>query len=396
MSNPMDFSASEDAEAIAAALAGEPDTTPGRHGSGGEAAGATPLLSALAAAIDEPSSTLPPPPMAAAPPVAHPQTPAGAPTDWLPAEPTPANRWRPPASVPPPVPNLPGLGTWRRPDAPAGQMPGAEAGFPPAAAPPPPVRRTPGATRQPAPPSVPPVPAARPAAPSAPPPPPFRAGGPAAPPPPFRAGGAEAHAPAAPTVPTNTEALVEYLTEGSDSPLDDDMKERAQNSLLEGLGARLYDPTMTEETMNDLVASHLEGFFAAESVQLTEDERIRIAKEITDDLLRHGPIEPFLADPSVNEIMVNGCKQIYIERRGKLVMTKTQFRDDAQLRRVIERIVGRVGRRIDESSPMVDARLPDGSRVNAIIPPLAVDGPSLTIRKFTADGFTIDDLVRTR
>ncbi|MEZ5263159.1 MAG: CpaF family protein [Acidimicrobiales bacterium] len=98
----------------------------------------------------------------------------------------------------------------------------------------------------------------------------------------------------------------------------------------------------------------------------------------------------------MNEIMVNGCKQIYIERRGKLVMTKTQFRDDAQLRRVIERIVGRVGRRIDESSPMVDARLPDGSRVNAIIPPLAVDGPSLTIRKFTADGFTIDDLVRTR
>ncbi|MCC6433927.1 MAG: CpaF family protein, partial [Acidimicrobiales bacterium] len=240
-----------------------------------------------------------------------------------------------------------------------------------------------------------PVPPARAATPSAP-PPPFRAAG-QAPPPPFRAAGgpADAHA-GAPAAPANTEALVEYLTSGDGSPVDDDMKERAQNSLLEGLGARLYDPSMTEETMNDLVASHLEGFFASESVELTADERIRIGKEITDDLLRHGPIEPFLADPSVNEIMINGCKQIYIERRGKLVLTKTQFRDDAQLRRVIERIVGRIGRRIDESSPMVDARLPDGSRVNAIIPPLAVDGPSLTIRKFTADGFTIDDLVRTR
>ncbi len=183
-----------------------------------------------------------------------------------------------------------------------------------------------------------------------------------------------------------------------DTPVDADteLKERAQNSLLEGLGARLYDPSLTEDAMNALVATHLEGFFAAESITFSVEDRERLAKEITDDLLRHGPIEPFLSDPSVNEIMVNGPKSIYIERKGKLIQTKVQFRDEAQLRRVIERIVGRVGRRIDESSPMVDARLPDGSRVNAIIPPLAVDGPSLTIRKFTADGFTIDDLVRRR
>ena len=143
-------------------------------------------------------------------------------------------------------------------------------------------------------------------------------------------------------------------------------------------------------------SENLDAFFGSEGIFLAEEERVRVRQEIIDDLLRHGPIEPFLADPSIGEIMVNGHDQIYVERRGKLVLTRSQFRDEAQLRRVIERIVGRIGRRIDESSPMVDARLPDGSRVNAIIPPLAVDGPSLTIRKFTADSFTIADLIRAR
>jgi pilus assembly protein CpaF len=184
-------------------------------------------------------------------------------------------------------------------------------------------------------------------------------------------------------------------TEGN-SAFGADVRERAQNSLLEGLGARLYDPSMTEDAMGELVAEHLANFFDSEDIQFEPEQRARLAQEITDDLLRHGPIEPFLTDPSVNEVMVNGCRSIYIERKGKLILTKTQFASEAQLRRVIERIVGRVGRRIDESSPMVDARLPDGSRVNAIVPPLAVDGPTLTIRKFTADGFTIDDLVRTK
>jgi pilus assembly protein CpaF len=312
----------------------------------------------------------------------------------------------------PPVPEVVGLGTWRRPEPPVRPM--AEAPAPPSMRAIPsmptvsavttadvigepggaPMRtRVPGSSVRQLPPPPPAAgpPAGRPTAP----PPPFRASGPgSAPPPPFRSGGDSV--PPLPAV-DSTEAIVDQLLE-SDGPAGDidDVKERAQNSLLEGLGARLYDPSMTEETMNDLVATHLDAFFATESIELTTDERVRLGREITDDLLRHGPIEPLLADPSVNEIMVNGCRQIYIERRGKLVLTKTQFRDEAQLRRVIERIVGRVGRRIDESSPMVDARLPDGSRVNAIIPPLAVDGPTLTIRKFTADGFTIDDLIRTR
>ena len=238
---------------------------------------------------------------------------------------------------------------------------------------------------------------------AAPPPPPFRTQGPSsAPPPAFRGQTGDAAPTPTPTatdrlVTPDTDSLTNYLHEPEREPdPDQDLKARAQTSLLEGLGARLYDPSLTEDAMNDLVANHLEGFFASESITLTAEERLRIASEITDDLLRHGPIEPFLADPAVNEIMVNGPKMIYIERKGKLVLTKVQFRDEAQLRRVIERIVGRIGRRIDESSPMVDARLPDGSRVNAIIPPLAVDGPTLTIRKFTADGFTINDLVRTR
>ncbi|MFN0027230.1 MAG: ATPase, T2SS/T4P/T4SS family [Acidimicrobiales bacterium] len=232
---------------------------------------------------------------------------------------------------------------------------------------------------------------AGPAGPGAAPPPPFRAQPNTPSPPPFRSATDAPTPPAGPSANT----LVDYL---HDTPADADseLKERAQNSLLEGLGARLYDPSLTEDAMNALVATHLEGFFTAESISFSLEDRERLAKEITDDLLRHGPIEPFLNDPGVNEIMVNGHKSIYIEHKGKLIQTKVQFRDEAQLRRVIERIVGRVGRRIDESSPMVDARLPDGSRVNAIIPPLAVDGPSLTIRKFTADGFTIDDLVRRR
>jgi pilus assembly protein CpaF len=174
------------------------------------------------------------------------------------------------------------------------------------------------------------------------------------------------------------------------------IKDRALEAILDRIGARLYDATMTEDAMGRVVAENLDAFFGSEGIFLAEEERARVRQEIIDDLLRHGPIEPFLADPSIGEIMVNGHDQIYVERRGKLVLTRSQFRDEAQLRRVIERIVGRIGRRIDESSPMVDARLPDGSRVNAIIPPLAVDGPSLTIRKFTADSFTIHDLIRAR
>jgi pilus assembly protein CpaF len=126
---------------------------------------------------------------------------------------------------------------------------------------------------------------------------------------------------------------------------------------------------------------------------LSRDERAQLEREIADDILGYGPLEPFLRDDSVTEIMVNGADQVYIERHGRLEETESNFIDDAHLLRIIDRIVSQVGRRIDESSPMVDARLPDGSRVNAIIPPLALRGPSLTIRRFSSDLFTLDRLV---
>src|SRR5204862_6644728 len=119
----------------------------------------------------------------------------------------------------------------------------------------------------------------------------------------------------------------------------------------------------------------------------------RLAQEVVDEVLGHGPIEPYLRDSTVSEIMVNGPDQVYIERAGVLQDADVRFLDDTHLRRTIEKIVARVGRRIDESSPMVDDRLPDGSRINAVIAPIALDGPVLTVRKFATDPFSVPDLV---
>ncbi len=126
---------------------------------------------------------------------------------------------------------------------------------------------------------------------------------------------------------------------------------------------------------------------------LNQLERKVLLSEIQDEVLGLGPLEPFIKDPTVNDILVNTYRSIYVERSGKLELTGGRFKDDNHLRKIIERIVSRVGRRIDESSPMVDARLLDGSRVNAVIPPLAVDGPSLSIRKFSKDPLEVDDLI---
>lgn len=136
-----------------------------------------------------------------------------------------------------------------------------------------------------------------------------------------------------------------------------------------------------------------EEVMTQESMPLAATVRQRIAIQIEDEILGLGPIEPLLADRSVSDVLVNGCDQVYVERHGKLQQTDIRFRDDAHLMGIIERIVARVGRRIDESSPMVDARLADGSRVNAIIPPLAIDGPMLSIRRFTVERMTMDELV---
>jgi pilus assembly protein CpaF len=137
----------------------------------------------------------------------------------------------------------------------------------------------------------------------------------------------------------------------------------------------------------------LEALVVGESTPMNLQERERLAQEVLDEVFGLGPLEPLLADPTISDILVNTHKRVYIERKGVLEQTAVQFRNDAHLMGIIDRIVSAIGRRVDESSPMVDARLADGSRVNAIIPPLAVDGPCLSIRRFGRDPLTADDLV---
>ncbi len=172
-----------------------------------------------------------------------------------------------------------------------------------------------------------------------------------------------------------------------------DLKRQVHQSLLDTLGPKLYDARLTQAELEQKVRQTLQEVLAAGEMPLTSADRARIAQEIADDILGYGPIEPYLRDVDVTEIMVNGPDQIFVERSGRIHPVEGRFADEGHLRRTIDKIVGRVGRRVDESSPMVDARLPDGSRVNAIIPPLAVDGSLLTIRKFSADPLTADDLV---
>lgn len=172
-----------------------------------------------------------------------------------------------------------------------------------------------------------------------------------------------------------------------------DLKVTVHNRLLTQLGPKLYDANLTQGELERMVRGALQEAMQEEDVVLTPADRTRIAQEIADDILGYGPIEPFLRDPDLTEVMVNGCDDIWIERSGRLQRVEGHFTDEAHLRRTIDKIVSRIGRRVDESSPMVDARLPDGSRVNAVIPPLAIDGSLLTIRKFSADPYTSDDLV---
>ncbi|HYN63269.1 MAG TPA: CpaF family protein, partial [Candidatus Limnocylindrales bacterium] len=131
-----------------------------------------------------------------------------------------------------------------------------------------------------------------------------------------------------------------------------------------------------------------------EGLALTRAERVRMLEQITDEILGLGPLEPLLRDETLTEVMVNGPQQVYIEREGKLELTNVTFQNDEHVMKIIQRIIAPIGRRVDESSPMVDARLADGSRVNAIIPPLSLIGPVITIRKFAATPYTVDDLVR--
>ncbi len=171
------------------------------------------------------------------------------------------------------------------------------------------------------------------------------------------------------------------------------IKRSVHAALVESLGPQLYHTQLSEADMHMRVRTVLHDVLSRDQTPLPAAERATLAQQIADEILGYGPLEPLLRDPDVTEVMVNGFDTVYIERSGKIEQVDAAFTDDAHLRRTIDKIVGRVGRRVDESSPMVDARLPDGSRVNAIIPPLAIDGSALTIRKFATDPYTSDDLV---
>lgn len=171
------------------------------------------------------------------------------------------------------------------------------------------------------------------------------------------------------------------------------VKASVHQALMDSLGPQLYDPHLDQNELEQKVRHTLQDVIDHEDTPLSLADRTRISQEVSDEILGHGPLEPLLRDSEITEIMVNGPDQIYVERAGKLYSVDTHFASDAHLRRTIDKIVGRVGRRVDEASPLVDARLPDGSRVNAVIPPIALDGSLLTIRKFATDPFTDKDLI---
>jgi pilus assembly protein CpaF len=172
------------------------------------------------------------------------------------------------------------------------------------------------------------------------------------------------------------------------------LKRSVHEALLEVLGPKLYDTHLDERELEQQVTQTLQAVLQRDETPMTTADRARVAQEVADDILGHGPLEPYLRDPDVSEIMVNGHDQIYVERNGRLEPVGASFADEAHLRRTIEKIVARVGRRVDESSPMVDARLPDGSRINAVVPPVALDGSLLTIRKFGVEPLTMGHLIR--
>ncbi|MEV7630069.1 CpaF family protein [Actinoplanes sp. NPDC089786] len=169
---------------------------------------------------------------------------------------------------------------------------------------------------------------------------------------------------------------------------------RIQRRLADELGPTLYSTNAPAEDLEERVRQALTELITREETPLAGADKARIIREVTDDVLGHGPIESLLRDPSVSEVMVNGHDHVWVERYGRLERAEVEFDDEAHLRRVIDRICSRVGRRVDEASPMVDARLPDGSRVNAVVPPIALDGSSLTVRKFATSPLTVADLIR--
>jgi pilus assembly protein CpaF len=173
----------------------------------------------------------------------------------------------------------------------------------------------------------------------------------------------------------------------------EEMRQKMHQFVIHELGPLLTDQRISEAELRRQVDEQLLRALAQERIALTVAERQTLVQSVTDDVLGYGPIDQLLRDETITEVMVNGPDHVYVERSGKLVQTEVRFADETHLRRIIDKIVSQVGRRVDEANPMVDARLPDGSRVNCVVHPLSIGGPFMTIRKFSKDPYTVEDLI---
>ena len=173
----------------------------------------------------------------------------------------------------------------------------------------------------------------------------------------------------------------------------EDMRQKMHQFVIHELGPLLFDQRVGEADLRRQVDEQLHRALSQERLALTGAERQQLVQSVTDDVLGYGPIDQLLREEDITEVMVNGPDRVYVERAGRIEKTAVRFVDEVHVRRIIDKIVSQVGRRVDEANPMVDARLPDGSRVNVIVHPLAIGGPFMTIRKFSKDPYTVDDLI---
>ncbi len=177
-------------------------------------------------------------------------------------------------------------------------------------------------------------------------------------------------------------------------PVLDELRQRIHHHLIDELGPILYDKRLSEDDLRRRVHEQLHAALAQERAPLSAADKAQLIQDVSDDILGYGPIDRLLKDEDITEVMCNGPDAVYIERGGRLEKSTATFVDETHLRRIIDKIVSEIGRRIDEANPLCDARLPDGSRVNAVIHPLAIGGPFLTIRKFSTERLQVDDLIR--
>ena len=174
----------------------------------------------------------------------------------------------------------------------------------------------------------------------------------------------------------------------------EEMRQKMHQFVIHELGPLLTDQRVSEADLRRQVDEQLHKALTQERLALTAQERNSLVQSVTDDVLGYGPIDQLLRDDSITEVMVNGPQQIYVERAGRIELTDVRFTDEVHVRRIVDKIVSQIGRRVDEANPMVDARLPDGSRVNVVVHPLSIGGPFMTIRKFAKEPYQVDDLIR--